>query len=162
MGFLQTSTGVLPWLPVKVLYQVRVSLNQNEVVFNGGSPNPQHVMYMAVREAEEFVKASEGTEETRGQGGDDCGGVGFVIRDGSGRSIAARPVNLGVVSSAFCAEALACRGTLFFASKLGMESIVVEGESLQIVQMAGKKRHCNTEVEVFTEDIWREMEKFRV
>ncbi|KAG5565939.1 hypothetical protein RHGRI_001759 [Rhododendron griersonianum] len=54
-------------------------------------------------------------------------GVGFVIRDGSGRFIAARSVNLRVVSSAICAEALACRGALFFASELGMESIVVEG-----------------------------------
>ncbi|KAF7143471.1 hypothetical protein RHSIM_Rhsim05G0110100 [Rhododendron simsii] len=44
----------------------------------------------------------------------------------------------------------------------GMESIVVEGDSFQIVQMAGKKRQCNTEVEVITEDIWREVEKFRV
>ncbi|KAF7144328.1 hypothetical protein RHSIM_Rhsim05G0157200 [Rhododendron simsii] len=128
-------------------------------------------MYMAVREAEEFVKASEGTEETQGQMGliavnrwippatgwvkvifdgawvnRDGGpkeGAAFVIWDGSGRFIATRSVNLGVVSSALCAEALACRGALFFALEPEMESIVVVGESLQIVQMAGKKRHCN-------------------
>ncbi|KAI8554902.1 hypothetical protein RHMOL_Rhmol05G0133200 [Rhododendron molle] len=81
--------------------------------------------------------------------------------------IAARSVNLRVVRpSALCAEALACRGALFFALELGMESIVVErdflqimqngrkvqtmesivveGDSLQIVQMAGKERQCNT------------------
>ncbi|KAF7142717.1 hypothetical protein RHSIM_Rhsim05G0156900 [Rhododendron simsii] len=87
---------------------------RNEVVFNGESPDPQHAMYMAVREAKEFVKSSEGTEETRGQMGliavnrGPKGGDAFVIRDGSGRFLAARLANLEVVSSALCAEALAC------------------------------------------------------
>ncbi|KAF7148238.1 hypothetical protein RHSIM_Rhsim03G0020400 [Rhododendron simsii] len=40
------------------------------------------------------------------------GGAAFVIRDGSGRFIAAWSVNLGVVSSALCAGALECQGAL--------------------------------------------------
>ncbi|KAG5566028.1 hypothetical protein RHGRI_001827 [Rhododendron griersonianum] len=43
--------------------KVRIWKCCNEVVFNGGSPDPQHEMYVAVREAEEFVKASEGDVE---------------------------------------------------------------------------------------------------
>lgn len=49
-----------------------------------------------------------------------------MIRDDNGKFIAARSINLGVVSSVLCVEALACRGALLFASELGMDLIIVE------------------------------------
>lgn len=35
------------------------------MLFNGGSPDPQQAVYMAIREGEEFIEASVSVEENR-------------------------------------------------------------------------------------------------
>lgn len=75
-------------------------------------------------------------------------GAGVVIRNEIGRFVAAYAMNLGAVPSAVCAKALACRSALVFAFELGLNSIIVEGDSQQMVQIFGNKRSCPMELEV--------------
>lgn len=88
-------------------------------------------------------------------------GAGVVIRNEIGRFVAACAMNLGAVLSAVCAKALACRGALVFASELGLNSVIVEGDSQQMVQILGNKRSCPTGLDVVVEDIWRLAERFQ-
>lgn len=60
-------------------------------------------------------------------------GAGVVIRDDNGKFIGAHSIILGVVLFVLCAKALACQGALLFASELGMNLIIVEGDPSQIV-----------------------------
>ncbi|KAI8542385.1 hypothetical protein RHMOL_Rhmol08G0134800 [Rhododendron molle] len=48
-----------------------------------------------------------------------------------------------------------------FASLLGLDQIIVEGDLLQLVQILENKRACPTETEVVIEDIRCEVGKFR-
>ncbi|KAF7132969.1 hypothetical protein RHSIM_Rhsim09G0109000 [Rhododendron simsii] len=56
-------------------------------------------------------------------------GVGIVVRDSNGSFVAARSLNLGVVGSSLCAEAMAWQAAFNFAVLLGLDSLVIEGNS---------------------------------
>ncbi|KAF7154826.1 hypothetical protein RHSIM_Rhsim01G0175900 [Rhododendron simsii] len=60
-------------------------------------------------------------------------GAGMVVRDSNGSFVAARSLNLGVVGSPLCAEAMAWRVAFDFVVLLGLDSLIMEGDSQQLV-----------------------------
>lgn len=130
-------------------------------MFNGHVDRPDIVCQTAIRDAVDFLSAQEEGRSvgvTRGvqmagctrwvrprfgcfklnfDGGiDDRGGrcgMGAVIRDWNGKFIAARAVGRLYVTDPLVVEAMAAREGLQFARELGLESIIVEGDSQQLV-----------------------------
>lgn len=76
-------------------------------------------------------------------------GPGMVVRNSFGEFIAARTCFLGGAGSALCAEALAWRAAMDFA--LGLDSIVMEGDSHHLVGILAREAACPTGVEVIVE-----------
>lgn len=89
----------------------------------------------------------------RNSSGEGPTGAGIVVRTASGRFVAARAVNLGMTGSVLCAEAGAWRAAMEFAYALGIGTIVVEGDSQQVVRILNRDILCPTDVEVIIEDI---------
>ncbi|XP_058223051.1 uncharacterized protein LOC131332769 [Rhododendron vialii] len=82
-------------------------------------------------------------------------GAGIVARDSNGSFVAARSLNLGVVGTPLCAEAMVWRAAFDFAILLGLDSLVMEGDSQQLVRCIRGEIACSTEVEVVVEDVRR-------
>lgn len=97
-----------------------------------------------------WVSRSYGLAEAEAEAG-----AGIVVRDSNGSFVAARSLNLGVVGSPLCAEALAWRAAFDFAGLLGLGSLVMEGDSQLLVRCIRGEIACPTEVEVVVEDIRR-------
>ena len=67
-------------------------------------------------------------------------GIGVVVRDSKGEIIAALSQKILEPHSVDAAEALACSRAVVFAKELCLLSVIVEGDSMQIVQAASNKR----------------------
>ncbi|KAG5548118.1 hypothetical protein RHGRI_013724 [Rhododendron griersonianum] len=61
-------------------------------------------------------------------------GAGIVVRDSNGSFVVAHSLNLGVVGSSLCAEAMAWRAAFDFVVLLGLDQLVMEGDSQQLVR----------------------------
>ncbi|KAF7149489.1 hypothetical protein RHSIM_Rhsim02G0067500 [Rhododendron simsii] len=109
---------------------------RNEVLFNGADPDPSQMVVVAVKEKSMCGKLKfnvDGAWVSRSNGLAKAG-AGIVVRDSNGSFVAARSLNLGVVGSPLCAEAMAWRAMLDFAILLGLDSLVMEGDSQQLVR----------------------------
>ncbi|KAI8530844.1 hypothetical protein RHMOL_Rhmol11G0090600 [Rhododendron molle] len=60
-----------------------------------------------------------------------------------------------MVGSPLCAEAMAWRAAFDFAVLLGLDQLVMEGDSQQLVRCIQGEITCPTEVEVVVEDVRR-------
>ena len=67
-------------------------------------------------------------------------GIGVVVRDSKGEIIAALSQKILEPHSVDAAEALACNRAVVFAKELSLFSVIVEGDSMRIVQAASNKR----------------------
>ena len=67
-------------------------------------------------------------------------GIGVVVRDCEGEIIAALSQKIREPHSMDAAEALACSRVVDFVKELSLFSMIVEGDSLRVVQAATNKR----------------------
>lgn len=167
----------------------RIWKRQIAMVFSGNAVDPKKAVYMAVNEAKEFIEANR--DDSSGMpnpgnliaqwkppptgklkvnvdgalmvGGtaEKMGAAGIVIKNYLGYFVAARSIRLGVAESTLCAEALAWRAALECAQVLGLQSIMIEGDSNQLVQILGNKVSCPIGIEVIVEDSRRDTDWFR-
>ncbi|KAG5562464.1 hypothetical protein RHGRI_005257 [Rhododendron griersonianum] len=154
-GYMLTLAAMIVW---------RIWKCRNEVLFNGVDPDPSQMVVVAVKEAEEFILAIreqipkprqlrmgsgelaqcwqkpacgklkfnvDGAWVSRSNG---LAEAGIVVRDSNGSFVVAHSLNLGVVGSPLCAEAMAWRAAFDFAVLLGLDSLVMEGDSQQLVR----------------------------
>lgn len=151
--------------------------------------DPQKAVYIAVNKAKEFIEANR--DDSSGMlnpgnsiaqwkppptgklkvnvdgalmiGGmpEKMGAMGIVIKNSLSYFVAARSNRLGVAESALCAEALVCRAALEFARVLGLPSIMIEGDSNQLVHILGNKVSFPIGIEVIVEDSRRDTDRFR-
>nr|POF26900.1 hypothetical protein CFP56_37675 [Quercus suber] len=61
-------------------------------------------------------------------------GIGVIVRDWRGEAIGALSTSVTAAQSAVELEALACRRAVLFAVELGLQDVVFEGDSLQVIQ----------------------------
>ena len=67
-------------------------------------------------------------------------GIGVVVRDSEGEIIAALSQQIHEPHSVDAAEALACSRAVAFARELSLFSVIVEGDSMLVVQAVTNKR----------------------
>lgn len=60
-------------------------------------------------------------------------GVGIIMRDHQGMVIAARSQTVSIIAELVVAEALAALNAVEFSRNLGLSSILLKGDSLQVV-----------------------------
>ena len=61
-------------------------------------------------------------------------GIGVIVRDWRGEAIGALSTSVLAAQSVVELEALACRRAVLFAVELGLQDVVFEGDSLQVIQ----------------------------
>ena len=61
-------------------------------------------------------------------------GLGVIIRDWRGETIGALSTSVPIAQTVVELEALACRQAMLFAVELGLQDVVFEGDSLQVIQ----------------------------
>ena len=61
-------------------------------------------------------------------------GIGVIIRDWRGEAVGALSMSVPATQSVVELEALACRRAVQFAVELGLQDVVFEGDSLQVIQ----------------------------
>ena len=66
--------------------------------------------------------------------------IGVVVRDSEGEIIAALSQKIREPHSMDATEALACRRAVVFARELSLFSVIVEGDSMRVMQAASNKR----------------------
>ena len=60
-------------------------------------------------------------------------GLGVIIRDWRGKAIEALSTSVPAAQTVVELEALACRPAVLFAVELGLQDVVFEGDSLQVI-----------------------------
>ncbi|XP_058210163.1 uncharacterized protein LOC131322745 isoform X3 [Rhododendron vialii] len=88
-------------------------------------------------------------------------GAGMVVQNSNGDFVAARACHLGRADLALSAEALAWRQAMEFAVALGLDSLIIEADSLQLVRLVEQYRMGPAGVDVIVEDIRRMGSMFR-
>ena len=61
-------------------------------------------------------------------------GIGVIVWDWRGEAIGALSTSVLAAQSVVELEALACRRAVLFAVELGLQDVVFEGDSLQVIQ----------------------------
>lgn len=157
------------------------------MVFNDTSARPDTVCQIVAHNAADFIKANEEPTQRNGmirEGTNEGvsrwqrprhgwvkinfdGGIerdsrqrSLVIRDWQGRFIAARAVHRHHVTDPLVVEALVARESLQFAWELGMDNIVLEGDSQQLVRMIQRRTEEHQTVGVIVADILRYLGRF--
>ncbi|KAI8525227.1 hypothetical protein RHMOL_Rhmol13G0213400 [Rhododendron molle] len=75
----------------------------------------------------------------------------YVI--GTGRFIAARAIGKQFLTDPLVVEAMAARDSLLFAMEMGLESVTIEGDSQQLVQLVQRRKEGHPGVGVLVADI---------
>ena len=60
--------------------------------------------------------------------------LGVIVRDWRGETIGALSTSVPTAQTVVKLEALACRQAMLFAVELGLQDVVFEGDSLQVIQ----------------------------
>lgn len=167
----------------------RLWICRNDVVFNNHLERPDLVCQTAIREAAEFITINAVDEQSEvaiqgdvsackwrrpGRGifkvnfdggldkNGDVGGLGMVIRDWQGKFISARAFQIKHATDPLLVEALAARESLQLALELGINNILLEGDSQQLIRLIQTQAEDHRMVGVIVADILRFLAGFSV
>ena len=80
-------------------------------------------------------------------------GLGVVVRDVEGMIIAALSQNIPLPSSVESVEAMAARRAILLAQEISLTRVVMEGDSLKVIEAINSPKQCRTQWGHIIEDI---------
>ena len=69
-------------------------------------------------------------------------GIGVVIRDHLGQTVASLSEQTALPSTVEAVEAIACRRAITFAQEIGLRDVIVEGDSETVINLLNSKSPC--------------------
>lgn len=80
-------------------------------------------------------------------------GLGIVARDGNGKFVATRCMTFEMVLEPIMVEALVALHPLIMGKDLGLNTIIFEGDTFQVINVVNSQPGCKNSCGHFVEDI---------
>ncbi|KAI8570573.1 hypothetical protein RHMOL_Rhmol01G0046200 [Rhododendron molle] len=81
--------------------------------------------------------------------------MGMVVRDWNGKFVAARAIGRQHLTDPLVVEATVARDGHLFARELGLDAILVEGDSQHLVQLVQRRKEDHQGARVIVADIFQ-------